>query len=188
MATRDLSADLKTALAANTAYPLIFAELNFSASVYRLWNGRGIKSWNGYSWTGSGLFVRAGEVGETQNERDIQFTVTLEGVSGLFPSVVLNQAQQNKLCKIWFGLADSAGDVVVDPYLAYRGYLDTVSIDHSAEGSLVTLTYQSENGLLDKASGQRYTDATQQYYYPNDVGFQYVANIENWNGYWGQPE
>lgn len=189
MATRNLTEAFKTALAASTLRPLIFAELVFSVDTYRLCNCRSTRSWDSKSWLGAGMLVRAGDIDETENERTTSFSIVLEGASTLFTSVLLNQAQQNRTGTVWFGLEDtSTGEIVVDPYLAFRGYLDTVDFDYNTDSSIISLNYQNENGMLDRSSAQRYTPSTQQYYYPTDLGFEYVAAIENWSGYWGQPE
>jgi hypothetical protein len=78
--------------------------------------------------------------------------------------------------------------LTADPLLLFTGLLDRPSIHESAEGPLIELAYESELIRLDTANIHRYTDEGQQAFYPNDKGFEYVAFLEQWNGYWGRQE
>lgn len=185
MATRDLTTEFKTALVESNVKFLIFVEMQTTTQIFRMWNGRGIKSWDSENWLGSGFLIRVSDVGETDNDRDVSLSITLEGCSQTMLAMALNESQQNASCSVYFG-AEESGSIVVNPYLAFKGYFDTAIINHSPENTIVTFEYLSQFSIIDKASNQRFTTETQQRYYPGDRGFEYVSQIENWSGHWGQ--
>lgn len=186
MATRALTSALKTKLEGATLKPLVFLEIQLGTLTYRFWNGRGSKTWDSQTWLGSGFFLRATEADESKNDRSTGLSVTFEAVSKILTSVFLQNIQQNQIGKIYFGAEDDDGSVILDPYLIFSGYLDGMEIDANPNSSLITLHYESQNGMLDRAGNQRWADESQKLLRGDDVGFQYVQQIENWSGFWGQ--
>lgn len=187
MATRNLTDDLKTALAGTSIKPLLFVELEFASQTYRFWNGRNSKTWDSKTWLGAGFLLRIDEHEESGSDGATELKVVFAGASLVVPSIVLNERQQNRKGRFWFGLEES-GSVVADPYLFFVGYLNTVEMPSSSDTYTVTIAYRSRAEVLDRASGQRLTSETQQIYYPEDVGFNHMPAIENWSGFWGRSD
>lgn len=75
-----------------------------------------------------------------------------------------------------------------EPLLLFTGLLDRPTIRETTDAPLIELTYESELIRLGTANVHRYTDEGQRAFYPNDRGFEYVAFLEQWNGYWGRQE
>lgn len=78
--------------------------------------------------------------------------------------------------------------LAAEPLLLFTGLLDQPTIHETSEAPLIELAYESELIRLDTANTHRYTDEGQRAFFPNDRGFEYVAFLEQWNGYWGRQE
>lgn len=78
--------------------------------------------------------------------------------------------------------------LIAEPLPLFTGLLDQPTIHETSEAPLIELTYESELIRLNTANVHRYTDEGQRAFYPNDKGFEYVAFLEQWNGYWGRQE
>ncbi|KKK78584.1 hypothetical protein LCGC14_2842090, partial [marine sediment metagenome] len=97
----------------------------------------------------------------------------------------LDEVRYGKPATIWFGALDSNGAVVADPFLAFKGLIDTAELVEGAETGTVKVNIENEAVSLQNPREQRYTDEDQQQRYPGDKGFEYVPKLQEWNVLWG---
>jgi hypothetical protein len=99
----------------------------------------------------------------------------------------LGECRLNAPVKLWLGVLNEADAVIVDPYESFGGRMDVPSIEEGGETSTIKL--RVENRLVDfnRARERRFTHEDQQIDYPGDLGFEYVAGYQEWNGVWGKP-
>ena len=57
MSGRNLSAAMQAEHAKSTVHPVFFVKSEFNDGDVFLWSGRGVISWNGETWTGSGKLM-----------------------------------------------------------------------------------------------------------------------------------
>lgn len=186
MATRSLSSAFKTALQATNCFPVFFVEIQLNTTIWRFWTGYNDITWNSLVWYGNGGLVSIANIQEATTPKGRKVKITLEGASGVMLSLILNEAHVNQIGKIYFGLLDANyGSVISDPHLAFEGKLSNVSIEHSSSDCTVDMNYESELIILNTATNYKYDNETQKNFYGWDVGFNHVAQVAEWNGYWG---
>ncbi len=182
---RNLTTALKTELAATGFKPICFVEAEFSSGTIRVWTGYGNISWNSQTWTGIGDLGGISEVIEGTALRANNVVLRLSGIPQSMLLKALDEVRSGKPATIWFGALDSNGAVVADPFLAFKGLIDTAELIEGAETGTVKVNIESELITLQQPRESRYTDEDQQQKYPGDKGFEYVPKLQEWNVLWG---
>ena len=185
---RSLHADYTALLGADSVNLAFLLEAAFESQTLRLWTGYGDLSWNSVTWYGNGWFRGWDGPGESSDVKPVGMAVTLMGVPSAVVSLALGEVRQNKTGRLYMAFLDAAGAVIADPYLLYEGRFDTAEIHDGVQDSDVTLTWEQEFIELEKAPEFRFNDATQRGAFPGDKGMEYVADVAEWDGFWGVPE
>ena len=187
MTTRPLTAALLSEIQTGKIHPILLGQFEFASGTVRLWSGYGNLSWNGYTWVGGGKIIGISDLSETANIVANGVTVTMSGVDPSDVSTVLANAEQNRPGKIWFGVLDSSGNVVADPFQVFSGTLDVPSIeDDGTQTCRITLSYENRLAILLRPAEARYTHEYQQQLYPGDLGLEYVSSIQEKEIKWGK--
>lgn len=166
--------------------PVIFCEILFRSGYGRYWTGIGLVPWNGFVWTGTGTLGTITPIKESVDVRADGITLTMTGI----PQEAIEQALEDTIpglpCKIWFGVLDEMSNVIADPYMAFAGRTDVPTVAEGGESATISLTI--ENRLIDlkRSRERRYTNQDQQLISVGDLGFEYVEQLQEWNGTWGK--
>jgi hypothetical protein len=184
--SRSLTAALADELAKDGIRPCLFLEGQFTSGFLRVWSGLGPVNWNGYQWLGIGTLGTISPMAESADVKANGVTISLNGIPNDLIAKMLNEVRQGYPVKIWFGCLDSVGNVIADPYQAFGGRMDVPTIDEGATTSTISISVENRLIDLQKPRERRYTHEDQQISYPGDLGFQYVPQIQDWNGTWGK--
>lgn len=184
--SREMTSAMQSALGASLVRPAYFYELEFGDSTVRLWSGFGDFSWDGQTWLGNGWLRSFGAIDESAELQATGVSIQLSGVPDELVALILNDARPTNRATIFLGLLDDSRAIVADPITIFEGKLDVPEISDSAEGSSITITYESDLLRLETARDWRYTKESQQSLFPGDKGFDYTAKIEDWSGFWGR--
>lgn len=184
--SRNLTAGTKAAFTATVVRPAVFVEAHFASGVVRLWSGVGPITWNGLTWLGVGSLGTISAMPETSDVQAQGISLTLSAIPSDMLAHVLNEIRQGMPCRVWLGALDEAGNVITDPYASMAGRIDSGVINEGGQTSSATITVETQLMDLRRTRERRYTDADQQYDFPGDLGFIYVAAVQNWNGVWGK--
>jgi len=182
---RDATAAFLAELAKRRLRPVIFYEGEFSTGTSRAWSGYGEKVWNGQTWQGVGHLGGISAIEETGDVKATGIVVQLTGVATENIALALGEARQGKPGKVWLGFLDEAGNVIVDPYLAFSGRLDVPEIEEGAETATVRISYESRLIDLERPRARRYTHEDQQIDFPGDKGFEFVPSLQDAQIVWG---
>lgn len=182
---RDLTAGMQAQIVAPTSEPILLFEGVFASGTVRFWTGVGNLSWNGQTWTGSGDLIAISPVTETVEVRANGLTVSLPGIPSSLVSLILGDARSGRAGTVYLGFL-SGGAVVGNPTPAYIGRLDVPTIEDSGETSTISISYESELIDLERARERRYTPEDQAIEYPGDLGFDYVASLQDAEIVWGR--
>lgn len=183
---RDLTSGVQTAIDADQVSPILLFEAEFVSGYIRVWSGYGDLTWNSQVWTGVGILGAISNIEETSEVKASGITVSLSGIPSQYISIVLSDVRQGKVGKVYLGFMDSSNEVIVDPYLAFEGRLDIPAIQEDGDNSIITISYESRLIDLERSRETRYTHEEQTRLYPGDLGFEYVASMQEKEVLWGR--
>lgn len=186
MSGRTITPATQAAAAAAQVRPVVFVELDFdSGSVFLCSEVRDIV-W-GVTWKGAGGL---GSISATREGSELQadsVTFTLTGIPSDYVSLALGQPCQGRTAKVYLGFLDASFALIADPELEWQGRMDTMDIEHGAQGS-VSVTAVNRLADWDRPRISRYTDVDQQSRHPGDYGLQFVAQLQYKPINWGRPD
>jgi len=186
MTARNMTAGVLAEINEATVKPIMLFEGEFASGTVNVWTGYGTLSWDGKSWTGLGNLIGISEISESSDIVANGMTFTLSAVDASLVSLAITEARQGMSGRLWIGFLDDNGSVIADPYKCFNGLLDVPTIQDGAETCTLQFTY--ENALIDMQRPRtwRYTHESQKQLFPNDLGFEYVASIQDLKITWGQ--
>lgn len=185
--TRALTTALKNRLLTSPTTPCYLWTGTFNGTPLYLWSGYGNLSWDSKTWLGNG-WLQGFSGGSEQTDISAQeMVVTLAGVPQDIVSLVIN-ANQGAAGKFYIGALDTAGAIVVDPYLVFTGKLDVPKIVDDVESPTITISYESKLLDLDRPREFRYNTESQKVFYPTDKGFEYTSIAARWDGTWSNKK
>lgn len=204
---RDLEEDFAAAVTEGTVRPALFCEFEFDSATLRFWNGIGSIAWNGEVWTGAGNLLRVDIAEETQDLEASNAAFELSGVPTSLISLALDHATEGRgrPCRIWLGaltLEAVAGafssafssafavyrpenSVVADPVRLFSGKMGAMLIDGDPKAPVIRLSAENDLIILNRARNRRYTHEDQQLEYSGDLGFEFVAQMQDKEFTWG---
>jgi hypothetical protein len=182
---RDLTASVITQLQAASVEVGILFEGEFASGWVRLWSGIGNLSWDSKTWNGVGTLLGISAIDETNEIRASGLTVTLSGVPSDLLAAALGDARSGKTGRVYLAFF-SGGSVVADPVLQFEGRLDVPAIEDGEDTATIAISYESELIDLERARERRYTPEDQAIDYPGDLGFAYVAALQDAQITWGR--
>lgn len=188
MTSRNITAPMVAEFVASTVRPFFLFESTFASSTLRLCDGYSDISWNSQTWLGNGWLQGFSDFVEGNDIKATGIDVLLSGVPGAIISLLLTEARHDSRGSIWVGCFDSSRAIVADPYLLFEGALSAPRIDDSSDRSQVVLTYENDLVMLNRSKELRYNAESQAAIFPGDRGFEYVASIQQWKGFWGTKE
>lgn len=186
--TRTLTTAAKNALDDATVRPFYLLYSEFDGTTLRLFSGSRDLSYGGNTWLGNGWFRGMSSIRETGAIEASGIEVVLSGVPQTLLSLVLSYARQNLPGIVYLGLFDSSYAIIADPIVLFEGGFDVAKINRSPSDNVISLSYESNLASLRRRKEVRFTDQQQRLWYPSDRGFEFVAALAEWNGFWGNKE
>lgn len=177
--SRELEIALATELAAPVLRPVVGCEFLFDGGTVRLWTGYGNLTLNGETFVGAGALLGISDYEETANVEAKGLTFSLSGIESSILSLALGEPYQGRVCNLYLGAVDDAGALVSDPYTLFSGLMDTMTIEEAGETCTVAVSAESRMVLLTRAKERRYTHQDQQAEYPDDLGLEFVAALQD---------
>jgi len=130
--------------------------------------------------------VSVSQISETSDVRADGIVFTLSGITEAMRSLVLAEVQQGKEGIVYIGHMNDAGAIVADPANAFEGRLDVPTMKDGGQDISSSLTYETRLRDLQRPREYRYTNESQKLLFADDVGFEYVPSLQDWNGSWGR--
>jgi len=183
---RGLTAGMLAEVVKSLINPALFLEATFISGTIYVWSGYGPVVWNGHTWTGLGDLGKVSAIEETIDTRAAGIRLELSGLNPDLLNKALNECRQGDPVILYFGTLTDAGAVIADPYQAFNGLMDVPTIDEKQ--GIISITVESELLDLKRAPGTRFTHEDQQIEFPGDLGFEYVAQLQNKTLKWGASD
>ena len=207
--SRDLPTSLATELLAAEITPFFAVELFFQTSTLRFWSGLGEQTIDGDVYVGSGNMLAISTIDETSEVAARGATLTLSGIPSELISLALSEPYQGRKCKIYFGAQTLKGEFLLledgsfllnengsalsiatdaESVMAeiFTGYIDQMNIDEGPETATIAVGVESRLIDLQRPRVRRYTHESQKSRFPNDLGFQFVNDLQDKKFAWGR--
>ena len=205
--SRELSLTTIENLDGDIVYPFFATELNFSSKTIRMWTGQGtLVLDNGTEWFGLGQLLNISSIEETSEMAVKGATVGLSGIPSELLSLALSEPYQGRVAKIYFGtfsygsLLQQSGSYILQQDGSrinlqegskgfnelFSGYMDQMNIEEGGEASTITMSVENKLIDLERARVGRYTSGYQKSIYPNDLGMDFIEDLQDKQIPWGR--
>ena len=205
--SRELSLSTIENIDGDIVYPFFATELNFSSKTIRMWTGQGtLVLDNGTEWFGLGQLLNISSIEETSEMAVKGATVGLSGIPSELLSLALSEPYQGRVAKIYFGtfsygsLLQQSGSYILQQDGSrinlqegskgfnelFSGYMDQMNIEEGGEASTITMSVENKLIDLERARVGRYTSGYQKSIYPNDLGMDFIEDLQDKQIPWGR--
>ena len=175
---RGLSSSVKTELATGVIDPVLLVEIEFGTPVY-LTNApfdiTSSVSGSSRTYLTNGHLKNITGINETNKPTKNSLQLTLSGVDQTYISIALSENIINTEVYIYRGFLDSSNALISDPFLLYKGTIDTYAISESENESVLALTVVSHWADFEKRSGRLTNNNSQQRFFSTDVGMNFSS-------------
>jgi hypothetical protein len=176
--TRSLTTAVKNEIATNDIRPIHLIHIGFSTPVYFTdCSFELTSSISGSSITYSSSDFTLG-VSNFTEEVDItksSMVLSLSGADQTFISTVLNEPVINDEVIVYRGFLDTNNSIIADPFLLYKGNIESFAINESSKDSRVNLTIVSHWADFEKKNGRKTNNTSQQRFFNTDVGMDFAS-------------
>ena len=187
---RDITSAFNIAIKSTNVKPIFAIELDISDGTLRLWGGYGelIMTAGGSSktFTGTGDLLGFTGIQEASTLQMSGITVSLSGIKSSVISTILSAEYTNRIGTLYMGLFDISNNVIADVYTLFSGKMDVANIQEGADTSIVSLAIESRMVQFDLPLNRMYTLEDQQVDFPNDVGLEFIPDLQDKEIIWGK--
>ena len=176
--TRSLTSAVKTELATNDIRPVHLITLGFGTPVNITDCSFSLTS----SVSGSSVTYNASDfilgISNHTEETDItksSVSLVLSGADQTFISTVLGENVVNDSVDIFRGFLNDSNALISDPFLLYRGKIDSFDISEGDKESTVGLRIVSNWADFEKKNGRKTNKTSQQRFFSADVGMDFAS-------------
>ena len=176
--TRSLTSAVKTELATNDIRPVHLITIGFATPVNLTDCSFSLTS----SVSGSSVTYNASDfilgISNHTEETDItksSVSLNLSGADQTFISTVLNENVVNDSVDIFRGFLDDSNALISDPFLLYRGKIDSFDIAETDKESQVNLSIVSNWADFEKKNGRKTNNTSQQRFFSADLGMDFAS-------------
>ena len=176
--TRSLTTAVKNELATNDIRPIHLITIGFGTPVNLTDCSFPLTS----SVSGSSVTYSASDfilgISNHTEETDItksSVSISLSGADQTFISTVLNENVVNDSVDIYRGFLNDSNALIADPFLLYRGKIDSFDISETDKASVVGLQIVSNWADFEKKNGRKTNNTSQQRFFSSDVGMDFSS-------------
>lgn len=176
---KSLSAGMIAQTQAAAMMPIIFVQLNTPDGNVRYCTGYGLFDWDSQIWTGAGELLNISEIAEGTQTIAAGMAATLSGIDSATVSLALQSVKRYWPAYAWLGALDEDMRVIADPYLLFKGFVDTAGVHDTGESSTITVSAENRLIALRTPKIRRRTDEDQRSERPYDGGFKFVDFLQD---------
>lgn len=205
--SRDLSTITIESIEQGVVYPFFATELRFDNNVVRMWTGQGtLILEDGTEWIGLGQLLNISSIEETSEMAVKGASISLSGIPSELLSLALSEPYQGRVAKVYFGtfqqgsvLQESASYILLQNGSRinlesmstgfnelFSGYMDQMNIEEGGDTSTIEMAVENKLIDLERARVARYTSGYQKSIYPNDLGLDFIEDLQDKQIPWGR--
>lgn len=182
--SRTLTPAVEAALAADNVTLVAFAELDFASGYVRATTAGYDIVWNTYTWSGLGTLGAVEAIGESAEFFAHGVALRLSGIPSALVSTARTEHYQGRAARIWIAPLDASHQVIADPFLAWVGRMDVMTIE-MGKSATITVSTETRFADWDRPRTRLYSDADQQAEYASDTGFRFLEQLAEKSLVWG---
>ena len=176
--TRSLSTAVKNHLATNEIKPVHLITIGFGTPqnitdcVHDLTSS---VSGSSVTYSSSKFLVSYPEISEETDISKSSISIALSGADQSYISVVLAENVVNDSVTIYRAFLDANNAIIADPFLLYKGTIETYSINETEDSSALILNVVSHWADFEKKSGRKTNNTSQQRFFSTDKGMEFSS-------------
>jgi len=171
---RTLTTAVKNELATNSLQPINLLFLNVSTGL-RFTDHYKDVTYDSNTYTASSLFTKLSSVTESSEIQVSNITVTFTGADQTITSIFLSNDYIEKEAEIYKGFIGSNEAVIADPFLLFKGRIESFSISETLKDSKVNISIASHWADFSKVEGRKTNTGSQQIHFSGDLGFEFAS-------------
>ncbi len=162
--------------------------LHFDSGVLRYTDAASDLSFGGYTYSADVNLLDISSVTEDRGVQVGKLRITLSGVAQANIATALSTAYTDRKVEVFRGFLDANGNFIADPYVHYRGRIDSYKVAEDYDTGDATVVWNVAPHWVDfeRVAGRRTNHQLQQIYYPGDRGFEFASVVAR-DVPWGRP-
>ena len=176
--TRSLTSSIKTELATSEIRPVHLITISFGTPVNLTdcsFDLTSSVSGSSVTYSSSSFIMGISDFTEETDVSKQSLDLVLSGANQTFISTCLNENIVNDAVTIYRGFLNDSNALISDPFLLYKGTIDTFSITDSGKESSVTLRIVSHWADFEKKNGRKTNNTSQQRFFSGDLGMAFSS-------------
>ena len=176
--TRSLTTAVKNHLATNEIKPVHLITIGFGTPqnitdcVHDLTSS---VSGSSVTYSSSKFLVSYPEVSEETDIGKSSISIALSGADQTYISLALAENIVNDSVTIYRAFLDANNAIIADPFLLYKGSVETYIISETDNSSAVPLNVVSHWADFEKRSGRKTNSTSQQRFFSGDLGMAFSS-------------
>ena len=176
--TRSLTTAVKNHLATNEIKPVHLITIGFGTPqnitdcVHDLTSS---VSGSSVTYSSSRFLVSYPEVSEETDIGKSSISIALSGADQTYISLALAENIVNDSVTIYRAFLDANNAIIADPFLLYKGSVETYIISETDNSSALTLNVVSHWADFEKRSGRKTNSTSQQRFFSGDLGMAFSS-------------
>ena len=176
--TRSLTTAVKNHLATNEIKPVHLITIGFGTPqnitdcVHDLTSS---VSGSSVTYSSSKFLVSYPEVSEETDIGKSSISIALSGADQTYISLALAENIVNDAVTIYRAFLDANNAIIADPFLLYKGTIETYSINETEDSSALILNVVSHWADFEKKSGRKTNNTSQQRFFSTDKGMEFSS-------------
>jgi len=172
--TRGLTTAVNNELATDALNPVTLVYINVGSGL-RFTDHYKDLTYDSNTYTASSLFLKVSEVSESSEVEITNIALEFTGADQSIISLFLSSEYMDRDVEIYKGFLDTTQTLIADPFLLFKGRVESFNIDESLESSDVKVIATSHWSDFDKIKGRKTNTGSQQLYFTGDLGFDYAS-------------
>lgn len=184
--SRTLTTATENATLAEVVRPLLLLDLDFASGIVRVNSTPYAITWGGNAYLGGARLGELSPIDETSDLQATSIALKLFAIPRDMVSLALAEQYQGRAATIRVGFFDENEALIADPFVAFAGRMDVMSISLGLTAS-VTLTVESRFADWERPRIRRYTSEDQAAFeLAGDKFFDYAPTMVEKTVKWGK--
>jgi hypothetical protein len=171
---RSLTTAVKNELATNQLNPITLVYFNISTGLRFTDHYKDI-TYDSNTYSASSLLLGVSDISESSEVSVDSIAVSFSGADQTIISLVFNNEYMEKEAEIYKGFLNSSQQLIADPFLLFKGRVESFNLDEDETSSTITLNIASHWSDFEKIKGRKTNTSSQKLYFIEDVGFDYAS-------------